>query len=196
LNRIAYLYFPACFARDESEIVLTEFMQGVSELIDVKAATLASVELRMAAIEGRAVDFDPDQTRADGPVGRKKIPNPPSFALEAMRTKQFDEDLAKLLFERTSSHAGYGIEEYASYQDLIDEEIAIGNDPDGSPYFVLNDRADEHNSRLTKNEMTDIAHELRTRYKNLLITHLSEDPALIRRERKYLDWFWKTFTKK
>lgn len=196
LYRIAYLYFPARFAWDESRVVLTEFMHGVSELIDARAASVASIELRMAAIEERAADYDPDQTRADGPVGRRKIHDPPALALEAIGTEEFREAFAKLLFEKTSSRVKFKIKNYSSFCARIDKKLKLGNDPRGSPYIILNDPGDKNNAHLTKVEMSKIAHELRSQYKNLFITYVSDDEEIVGREYDYLDWFWETFSKK
>ncbi len=196
LHQVAYLYFPACFSREDSEAVLTNYMHGTSELIDTLAASVASIEFRMAAIEGRPADFDPDQTRDDGPVGRRKIHDPPPFALEAICTEEFREAFAKLLFEKAFSNVKYKVENYAAFRKQIDKQIKIGSDPKGCPYIVLNDPGDKNNSHLTKDVMAEISRELRSQYKNLFITHVSDDPEIVIRELEYLDWFWKTFSKK
>jgi hypothetical protein len=192
---VAYLFFPACFARNESENILTAYRSKGTALIDAKAASVASIELRMAAIEGRAADYDLDQTREDGPVGRKKIHDPPSFALEAIRSREFPEAFAKLLFERTFSRVQYRVKDYLSFRERINKQIELGKSPEGAPYIVLCDPGDKINAALTEEEINVIAQELRAQYDNLMVTSVSAEVAIIDRELEYLDWFWKKFRK-
>ena len=195
LVKIACLFFPACFMRDKSELFFQEYRQNEQTLIDARATSVAWIELRMAAIEARGADFDPDQTRPDGPVGRMKIHDPPPFALEAMRKDEFREAFAKLLYEKTFSSVGRRIKRYSARREAINAELEIGKNPEGAPYLVLGD-PDAQLTDAEKAEMAAIAGELRGQYSNLMVTCVSDDDDLIDLELKYLDWLWKTLKAK
>ena len=197
LLQIVYLYFPACFAREESEFILEEYESKVS-LLDSRAASSASIEFRMAAIEGRAANFDLDQTGQDGLVGRKKIHDPPAFPLEADWNTEFKKAFAKMLFEKSTSSVRYKVKNYLSEKILntINDKLKIGRGKQGVPYLVLGDPDDKHNKNLTDEKCQQTAKNIKNLFSNLAIFSVSEDDEVIDREVDYLDWFWEKCSKR
>ncbi len=192
---IACLYFPACFAPEDSEKILADY-RARKELIDARAATAPSAELRMAAIEGRPAQFDDDQKKSGRLAGKKQIHSPPPFALEGMRDQQFLEALAKLLFERTSSGVKYPIKDFRKHRGAINKKLEVGKHPDGVPYLVFGDPEDKKNEQLTGDEAKDISKALKGEYSNLMIMSISGDIGdIVDREIAYVDWFWEQFKK-
>ncbi len=184
---VGRLYFPACFAPEDTERVLADY-KARKALIDSRAATVPSAELRMAAIEGRPVQFDDDQKKSGRLVGKKQIHAPPPFALEALCDQQFLEALAKLLFERTSSGVKYPIMDFRRHRDAINKKLEVGKHPEGASYLVFGDPDDKKNERLKGDEIKGISEALKKEYPNLMIMSTSGDVGnIVDREMEYVD---------
>lgn len=211
LKDIACFFFPACFTPEASADLLTVHELRNEALLDARAASVPGVEFRMAAIEGRQAQFDEDRT--GGPVGRKKIHDPPPFTPEKMRDEQVLEKIARFFYDKTTSEVQRPIKEYRKHNKAINSQFKLGKDPYGAPYLILGEPPDESENKrdiketggekaadtrqLSIDELKSVAEELKLEqnYPDLVITFISDDPDVTYDDIEYLDWLWKHYEK-
>ena len=162
-------FLPARYDLQNSEKVCQYYLEGDVQLIEAHVASALAAELRMAAVEGRAAQFDRDAL-----VGKNKLPDPPPLGLGATPEMELIGAVDGYLLAKyslcttTFSHAP------ELYLGSINKNLERARRfRSGVPYLLFAMRPD--NSGLSPEALEALAKVIKARYPALTILRLSSD---------------------